>query len=98
MVEHLARITWSEERRSRGLPTIPETVGPAWSGGATVAADDAWSLTCRFDVPPSGQSNPSTAWVRFLFAEAPRSAHHAGPRPRLFERSTRAFATVEILE
>lgn len=96
--EHFARITWSDEQVRRGLPATPETIDPAWIEGAEVGHDDAWSLICHFDVPPSEQGNPSAALVWFLVAEAPHDALQAGAHLRLFERGTRGFATVEIVE
>ena len=95
--EHFARITWSDEQVLRGLPETMETIDSAWTEGTEVGHDDAWSLICHFDVPPSEQGNPS-ARVRFPVAEAPHDALQAGARLRLFERGTRCFATVETVE
>jgi hypothetical protein len=97
MAEHRARITWSDEQVRRGLPTIHETVDPAWPDGTGPAATIGWSLRCRFEVAPAEQGNPSIAWVDFMLAEAPHSALQVGTRWQLFERGTRGLATVEIV-
>jgi len=97
-VEHLARITWSEEHVRRGLLAGVFTIDPAWVAEAVPGVDDAWSLRCDFDTPPAQQGNPSTGRVRFVVPAAPHDYLKVGACLRLFERGTGEFAQVEILE
>jgi hypothetical protein len=92
--EHLARITWSDEQVRRGLPAFTRTTDPAWF--ATPA--EGWSLVCRFHASPREQGSPSVARVAFLTEDAPHHRLIPGAQLKLFERSTRDVATVEIIE
>ena len=98
MIEHLARITWSDQYVRLGLPTFGETIDPAWVEDGKHVAPEGWSLVCKFDVPPSIQGSPSQARVRFYVSEAPHDILRPGARLRLFERGTTECAQVEILE
>ena len=92
--EHLARIFWSDEQVRRGLPAFTRTTDPAWFD----SPDEGLSLVCRFHASPREQGSPSVAQVSFVGAHAPHHRLIAGARLRLFERSTRDVATVEIVE
>jgi hypothetical protein len=92
--EHLARIFWSDEQVRRGLPAFTRTTDPAWFD----KPDEGWSLICRFHASPREQGTPSVAQVAFLTADAPHARLVPGTRLKLFERSTREVATVEIIE
>ncbi len=96
--EHRARINWSPEQARLGLPITDRIVDPAWLPGAVPKTDEGWSLICQFDSPPSEQGNPSTARVHFLVDEAPHDRLQPGATLRLFERATRGFAAVEIVD
>lgn len=93
-MEHLARITWSDEQVRRGLPAFTCTVDPAWFEGP----DEGTRLICRFHASPREQGSPSVAVVSFEGASAPHARLVKGARLRLFERSTRQTAWVEIVE
>ena len=93
--EHAARITWSAAQVRLGLPKATQTIDPAWAENAGADTDEAWSLVCRFLEPPDRQGNPSNAFVRYAFDNAP--ALMKGTKLRLFERGTSDYATVEIL-
>ena len=94
MPEHLARIFWSDEQVRRGLPAFTRTTDPAWFDSVT----EGWSLVCRFHASPREQGSPSVAQVAFVEPNAPHARLTAGARLNLFERSTRRWATVEIIE
>ena len=96
--EHQAQITWSGEQVRKGLPDIKETIDPSWLGSTVPPTAEGWSLSCRFDSPPSKQGNPSVGYVRFLVPEAPHAQLKPGAVLRLFERATLTYATVAILE
>lgn|SRR5690348_11485953 len=98
MAEHRARITWSDEQVLVGLPTVRETIDPAWLDAAVLGWDDAWSLVCSFDIPPREQGNPSMARVRFWMSHAPHDVLRPGARLCMFERGTRQYARVGVLE
>jgi hypothetical protein len=95
---HWAHIHWSSEQVRRGLPTITRTVDPAQFVGVRPGAEDAWSLVCEFDVSPALQGTPSSARVRFYVDEAPHDRLGPGVTLYIFERGTRRYATVEILD
>ena|SRR5215471_2063590 len=97
-LEHQARITWSEQQVSLGLPAIDTTTDPSLFTEPGPGSDEAWSLICRFVSPPSSQGNPSLATVQFLVDEAPEERMKPGATLRLFERGTGKYASVEILD
>jgi hypothetical protein len=97
-LQHHARITWSDAQVSRGLPTFSETTDPANFEDMASGIDVAWSLVCAFDSPPSEQGNPSAARVHFWISDAPHELLVRGTRLRMFERGTRDYALVEILD
>ncbi len=96
--EHNAHVTWSAEQMRRGLPAFTETIDPAWFEGAEPQAEEGWSLVCHFTIPPSVQGNPSQALVRFMVDHAPHDRLGRGCTLRLFERSTKEFAMVAIVD
>jgi hypothetical protein len=98
---HAARIHWSAEQRSRGLPTAARATDPAWfDGDPAPGRPDAegWSLVCEFASAPSEQGDPSAARVRFLVPDAPHERLRPGARLRMIERGTGQLAVVEILD
>jgi hypothetical protein len=97
-VSHRARITWSAAHLNCGLPACTETTDPSWLLDATPSVDAGWSLVCLFHQSPRDQGNPSEARVHFLVDDAPHHILKPGASLRLFERATKDFATVEILE
>ena len=97
MIEHLARVTWSEQCVATGLPEVAETIDPAWLGSHSTDVA-GWSLICRFDPSPRAQGNPTKALVRFLAHDAPHEVLRPGMRLQMFERGTGRYAEVEILE
>lgn len=95
--EHLAEIEWSNMQVAGGLPSFNRTTDPAWFWEDTPRSSEGWSLVCAFTEPPSRQGNPSRASVHFLVDGAPHDRLVSGALLRLFERSTRQYATVRIL-
>ena len=95
--QHRARITWSAQQVSEGLPAINKITSPSWFTEPGPGSDEGWSLVCLFDTPPSEQGNPSTARVEFLVGEAPHERLKPRAILRLFESGTHE-ARVEILE
>ena len=95
---HRARITWSEEQFRLGLPSVSETIDPAWFVSDEPRKHDGWSLVCRFTPSPSEQGNPSLAEVHFRMDDAPHSRLQPGTELQLFERGSGTFARVEILD
>lgn len=73
-------------------------IEPAWIDPDRPTRDEGWSLVCRFAPAPREQGNPTKATVRFALEEAPQERLHAGAILRLFERDTRQYATVAILD
>jgi hypothetical protein len=97
-MEHAAEITWTADCLARGLPQVPEYVGPVHRPGiAPPWTQDAWSLVCRFDEPPHVQGNPSRASVYFLLPSAPADWLQPGSMLWLWEGATHV-ATVAILQ
>ena len=96
-LEHTALITWSASREAEGLPSVQQFIQPAWLGEGG-QEDEGWSLVCRFDDVPLDQGNPSTAFVRFLVADAPHEYLQPGAVLRLFDGDRDARATVRILD
>jgi hypothetical protein len=96
MTEHPARIIWAPPAQ-RGTHRLPSTL--RYTHIARFAddrpGDDAWSVVCRFEVPPSEQDGPSAAFVRFLMPEAPHARLAPGTSFHLFEGPTEV-ATVEV--
>ena len=95
---HTARIHWSPEHISRGLPTFARTADPAWLSPARPREDEGWTLLCEFDSPPSEQGSPSLARVEFGMDAAPHDRLTPGASLQLFERATLKLARVEILD
>jgi hypothetical protein len=93
-VERRARITWSPEQVSSGLPESVESIDPAWFA----PGEEAWSLVCRYASSPRQQGSPSIAQVHFWVAEAPHERLVPGASLRMFERGTAKEARVDILE
>ena len=95
---HTARVYWSEEQLTLGLPVVHQTVDPAWLMTPGRGSEHGWSLRCEFPSPPSVQGSPSLARVSFVLAEAPHERLCAGTWLELFERWSRQHARVEILD
>jgi hypothetical protein len=95
--EHAADIAWTPEHVQARLPALLEMIEPAWFL-ANPAGAEGWSLVCRFAAPPVDQGSPSAARVRFRAEGAPSERLVPGVVLRLFERSTRQYATVWILD
>jgi hypothetical protein len=96
--EHLAEVAWTPASMARGLPEVPEYVGPVHQPGvAPPWTHDAWSLICRFDPSPRDQGNPSRARVRFLFLAAPDSWLRPGSTLWLWEGPLH-LATISVLD
>jgi len=93
--EHRARITWSPALEQQGLPTIHESIDPAWLPSAR---SEGWSLKYRFATPPNEQGNPSEAQVSFLMDNAPHDQLRPGAKLLLFEKWTGERIVVEILD
>jgi hypothetical protein len=92
--EHHATIEWSAEQAGQGLPKILESIDPSWFN----PGEEAWSIVCQFEIPPSEQGNPSRAIVRFLMPEAPHQLLIPGARLHLFERATAKTALLTITD
>lgn len=99
---HRAIVRWLSPI-DRGKKTLPPTLryigigrfssdGPEWPDGA-------WSVECRFEVPPPEQSDPgaSAAEVRFLVASAPHERMVAGQAFQLYEGPV-LVATVDVVD
>jgi hypothetical protein len=95
--EHRARIFWSAEQMRLGLPTALEGTDPAWVS-PDPSESNAWSLRFRFSASPVDLGSPTEAIVSFLLEDAPHHALLPGSTLRLFERGTRMWALVEILD
>jgi hypothetical protein len=96
--EHRVRITWSDALVRCGLLyQVDRIMDPVWLETDPHDAD-AWTLRCRFDVPPSVQGSPSIGWAHFLVDEAPSDWLTPGVRLRLFERGSGKHALVEVLD
>ena len=96
--EHNAKIYWSPEQVTRGLPAMARAVNPAWFTEPGRGSDEGWSLVCEFPTSPVEQGVPTVARVRFLVEEAPHDRLRPGTVLRLFEPGTGQRARVEILE
>jgi hypothetical protein len=94
---HLAEIEWSSGQVEIGLPAVERTIDPAWFWDDMPRSTEGWSLACEFAPPPSQQGNPSRASVRFVVDAAPHDRLRPGTLLRMFERATRSYATVRIL-
>jgi hypothetical protein len=92
--EHQALVEWSAEQARLGLPKALESIDPAWFA----SGEEAWSVICRFAVPPNEQGNPSSATVRFLMPEAPHQRLVPGVTLHLFERGTTKTALLTITD
>jgi hypothetical protein len=95
---HAARIHWSPEQMTRGLPAVARTIDPAWLEDARPRVDEGWSLVCEFEPPPAVQGSPSLGRVHFLADEAPHDCLRPGAWLRMFERATQQYAQVEVLD
>jgi len=95
---HLAVIQWSSSQVRSGLPSFERTIDPAWLWEDAPRSNEGWSLVCEFTAPPSQQGNPSRATVRFANDSAPHDRLRVGALLRLFERVTRQYAIVRILD
>jgi hypothetical protein len=93
---HKARIRWSAEHEQLGLPTFLQTTDPTWLFHETPVKDEAWSLVCKFEQSPAAQRNPSSALVNYLMPHAPHQLA-AGVQLQMFERATKRYALVEII-
>jgi len=96
--EHRASITWSQQLMDEGLPTVRELTNPAWIDPDAPGDHDGWSLACRFERAPSELGNPSAATVRMVAADAPHDRVKAGVTLRLFEPTTKQYASVAIVD
>jgi hypothetical protein len=94
--EHTALIHWSDQQVKLGLPAISQTADPAWFGDEH--DEEAWTLLCSFPVEPKESGNPTPARVAFLMDDAPHDKLVSGASLRLFERGTRQFALVSIVD
>jgi hypothetical protein len=92
-----ARIEWTPEYTRVGLPPVTETIDPSIFVGDPPDAEK-WSLVCRYDLPPARQGSPSAAMVHFLMDAAPHDRLQAGAELVMFERGTRRWARVVVLE
>jgi hypothetical protein len=98
-VERNAKVQWFSSllRGKHALPAGLRYIGigrfaedgPTWPDGA-------WSVLCRFDVPPAEQGNPSTAHVSFLVDAAPHDRLAPGAKFELYE-GPHAVASIEVL-
>jgi hypothetical protein len=95
---HRATIRWSPAQERVGLPHSLRTIDPAWFADQKPRTSDGWSLVCEFEQAPRVQSNPSTAFARFLVEAAPHSWLLSGAALRLFEYGTGEIADVAILD
>jgi hypothetical protein len=95
---HRALIHWSVEQVTQGFPRFHRTIDPAWLPEARPPLGDGWSLVCDFESSPSVQGSPSMAQVQFMVDEAPHDRLRPGIMLQLFERPTRRYAQVEILD
>jgi hypothetical protein len=98
---HRAVIHWEEDavRGRHDLPPTLRYIGLSRFDEDVTWPDGAWSVECRFDVPPPEQpdSRVSAAEVRFLVDRAPIERLHGGVRFGLFEGLT-PVAEVELLD
>lgn len=96
--DHEAEITWSSTLVDQGLPTSQRTIQPTWFWDDLPKTTEGWSLVCEFDAPPQRQGNPSRARVHFMMDSAPHDRLGEGVSLRMFEPSSRQYATVRILD
>jgi hypothetical protein len=96
--EHHAEIRWTADLVETGLPTQLTITAPAWFWDDQPRTTEGWSLVCRFDSPPRDERIPSRAQVQFLMDSAPHDRLTPGTLLRLFESTTRQYATVEVLD
>lgn len=96
--EHRIRITWSADHERLGLPQFERSIDPVNQPSPVPSAVDGWSLAYRFERPPEAQGNPSEGFARFCMENAPEEWLHPGAKLQLFERATRKYALVEVLD
>jgi hypothetical protein len=80
------------------LPEIRRTIDPAWLIETAPPSGEGWSLVCDFESSPHHQGSPSIAQVQFMVDKAPHERLQPGTSLQLFERPTRRYARVEILD